>query len=237
MWDRSASMRCQTCAIPRQPLCALLQSREAAHFQAWNIFSAPGSILSLWMMERYGLRTSLLWGFASQLLGVGLSWHAAPPAASAPPPRQQPGRRRPMPRPPRRYSCASSSLSPGSAYSVMYLSQAVGAFGQPLVLNNVARVAGDWRGWRHSPAQRKGEPQPSGPPWPRQKFWPARTHRFSAEQRDGAVTAAILAGSAGSVLAGLLVPAIVTEPSQLPLAFYWQARRARRGAGGRAEQQ
>ena len=48
--------------------------------------------------------------------------------------------------------------------------------------------------------------------------------RFPAHQRDIAVTAAVLSGAAGSVLAGLLVPAIVTQPSQLQLAFVWQAR-------------
>lgn len=39
-----------------------------------------------------------------------------------------------------------------------------------------------------------------------------------------AVTVAILTGSAGSVLAGLLIPAIVTEPLEMSLAYSWQAR-------------
>lgn len=37
-----------------------------------------------------------------------------------------------------------------------------------------------------------------------------------------AVTIAILTGSAGSVLAGLLIPAIVTQPFELSLAYSWQ---------------
>ncbi len=33
----------------------------------------PGSILALWVMERHGLRTSLLAGFASQLMMIALT--------------------------------------------------------------------------------------------------------------------------------------------------------------------
>lgn len=33
----------------------------------------PGSILALWVMERFGLRVSLLAGFASQVLMISLS--------------------------------------------------------------------------------------------------------------------------------------------------------------------
>jgi hypothetical protein len=35
--------------------------------KAWNIYSAPGALAALWVMERAGLRTSLLWGYGSQL--------------------------------------------------------------------------------------------------------------------------------------------------------------------------
>ena len=33
----------------------------------------PGSIVALWVMERYGLRASLLSGFASQVVMITLS--------------------------------------------------------------------------------------------------------------------------------------------------------------------
>lgn len=33
----------------------------------------PGSIVALWMMERYGLRISLLTGFASQVVMIVMS--------------------------------------------------------------------------------------------------------------------------------------------------------------------
>ena len=72
-------------------------------------------------MERYGLRHSLLLGYATQSLSVLLSFG----------------------------SCSLHLRRGGghgrAAYNVMYLSQALGAAGQPLILNNVVRVAGDWR--------------------------------------------------------------------------------------------
>ena len=52
---------------------------------------------------------------------------------------------------------------------------------------------------------------------------PHAPRRFPADQRDFAVTAVVLSGAAGSMLAGLLIPAIVTQPSQMPLTFSWQA--------------
>jgi hypothetical protein len=41
--------------------------------QAYYVWYCPGSILALWMMERYGLRISLLTGFASQVVMITMS--------------------------------------------------------------------------------------------------------------------------------------------------------------------
>lgn len=82
----------------------------------WNIVTGPGAIIALWAMERHGLRWSLLLGSITQLIGCIGSWA----------------------------SCVSPGLAPHSAYALLYSSQVLGAIGQPLVLNNIARVAGDW---------------------------------------------------------------------------------------------
>lgn len=87
------------------------------HPQVWNIVTGPGAILALWAMERHGLRWSLLVGSSTQLLGCLGSWAA----------------------------CVTPDISPKTAYGILYASQFLGALGQPLVLNNIARVAGDWR--------------------------------------------------------------------------------------------
>ena len=43
---------------------------------AWNIYSAPGALLALWVTARFGLRASLLSGFASQALCALLAHYA-----------------------------------------------------------------------------------------------------------------------------------------------------------------
>jgi len=83
--------------------------------QAWNIYSAPGAILALWLTERSGLRISLLVGYASGLTCAVLA-HLA----------------------------CILPLSPRPAFRLLYLSQALGAVGQPLFLNNVTLLAGSW---------------------------------------------------------------------------------------------
>ena len=101
-----------------------IRGRRCAALQAWNIYQAPGSLLALWAMQHVGLRLSLLWGYASQLLCAVL-------AAAA----------------------ARSRGAPSSAFALLYLSQVVGAVGQPLVLNNVTRLAADWfPGWERDAA-------------------------------------------------------------------------------------
>jgi MFS family permease len=69
----------------------------------------------LWLTERAGLRVSLLWGYASGLACAVLA-HLA---------------------------CALP-LAPRAGFRLLYLSQALGAVGQPLYLNNVTLLAGAW---------------------------------------------------------------------------------------------
>lgn len=97
------------------PVYALTQARFGVSLRAvnslsnaWNVFAAPGGLAALWVMEARGLRGSLLAGFATQLL-CALMGHAA---CVLPWPRD-------------------------AAFRLLYASQAVGALGQPLVLNQV----------------------------------------------------------------------------------------------------
>ena len=62
---------------------------------AWNIFGAPGAILALWAMERYGLRFSLLAGMLTQLTCCAFS-----------------------------YAACAYTLPPASAYALLYIAQA-----------------------------------------------------------------------------------------------------------------
>lgn len=69
----------------------------------------PGSVVALWVMERHGLRSSLLLGFASQLVMATLS------------------------------VVGCTLADPHVAFFVVWSGQVVGSFGQPLFLNNVVR--------------------------------------------------------------------------------------------------
>ena len=82
---------------------------------AWNIYTAPGALAALWVTEQFGLRGCLLAGYSSQLLCVLLA-HLA---------------------------CVLP-LAQREAFNLLYASQAVGALGQPLFLNNVTLLAGAW---------------------------------------------------------------------------------------------
>ena len=71
---RIASTRYNRPPTPSSPPTRpLLHSPRCA--QAWNIFGAPGAILALWAMERYGLRASLLSGMFTQ------AWLPAAPSS------------------------------------------------------------------------------------------------------------------------------------------------------------
>lgn len=82
--------------------------------QAYYVWYCPGSVVALWVMERHGLRSSLLLGFASQLVMATLS------------------------------VVGCMIADPHVAFFVVWSGQVVGSFGQPLFLNNVTRLAGDW---------------------------------------------------------------------------------------------
>jgi len=77
--------------------------------QAYYVWYCPGSILALWVMERHGLRTSLLWGYALQLVMITLT------------------------------CAGLRMADAHAAYAVVWVAQVVGSFGQPLYLNNVVR--------------------------------------------------------------------------------------------------
>jgi hypothetical protein len=54
--------------LPRTPPATRARQR-----QAYYVWYCPGSILALWMMERHGMRLSLLVGFASQVVMIVLT--------------------------------------------------------------------------------------------------------------------------------------------------------------------
>ena len=70
--------------------------------------------MALWVIERFGMRVSLLLGFASQVAMISLS------------------------------VAGCHTVSPHAAYWTVWAGQFIGSFGQPLFLNNVTRLAADW---------------------------------------------------------------------------------------------
>ena len=104
--DRRLSTRWPTCANR----CCLSHGRSRVPPpQAYYVWYCPGSILALWVMERHGLRTSLLWGYALQLVMITLT------------------------------CAGLRMADAHAAYAVVWVAQVVGSFGQPLFLNNVVR--------------------------------------------------------------------------------------------------
>jgi hypothetical protein len=77
VWRPAARARPSPSLLPSLPRLP----RPAA--QAWNIYTAPGALAALWVMERSGLRTCLLWGYGSQLACALLAYAAV--AMPAPP--------------------------------------------------------------------------------------------------------------------------------------------------------
>ena len=106
---------------PRTPCHALLPRAQTPSsvllpsLQAWNIYAAPGALLALWVMERAGLRTSLLYGYGTQLVCAVVA-----------------------------YVAVAAPMPPRAAFGVLYASQVLGSLGQPLLMNNVTRISGDW---------------------------------------------------------------------------------------------
>lgn len=81
---------------------------------AYYVWYCPGSVLALWVTERYGLRVSLLWGFFSQFIMASMSYGGL------------------------------FISDPHDSFFVVWFAQVIGSFGQPLILNNVVRLAADW---------------------------------------------------------------------------------------------
>lgn len=78
------------------------------------ILYLPASILAMWLMEGYGLRTTLLVGIALDALGCGAKWAGV------------------------------AATTGQQAYAVVLFGQILGGMGQPLILNVPARVSMDW---------------------------------------------------------------------------------------------
>ena len=81
---------------------------------AYYVWYCPGTVLALWVTERYGLRFSLLAGFATQLVMVCLSVFGF------------------------------RIVSPHGAYWTLWTGTLIGSLGQPLFINNITRLAADW---------------------------------------------------------------------------------------------
>ena len=116
---------------------------------AWNLWGAPGALLALVVMDRSGMRFSLLSGFATQLASALLACAACHPSMSADTRTAfrvlYASQARPRPRRLRAAARqAQDAASPRAAGFSLAFSQAIGALGSPLVLNNVTRLSGDW---------------------------------------------------------------------------------------------
>ena len=102
----------------------------------------PGSLLALWVMERYGLRVSLLAGFATQVAMITLSVtgvHIAEPHVAYVV--VWVGQARSLRRGQRQRLCACKYKRATDARQLTRgRLQVVGSFGQPLFLNNVVRA-------------------------------------------------------------------------------------------------
>jgi hypothetical protein len=105
--------------------------------------------LALWMMERHGMRLSLLVGFASQVVMIVLTVtgvHLAEPhvAYGVVWVGQARGARVGGSERTRFAGPCGAFLTVLTVCVCACVPQVIGSFGQPLFLNNVARIAGDW---------------------------------------------------------------------------------------------
>jgi hypothetical protein len=113
---------------PIQPVASDIFAASALEIDVISVlFFAlylPASVLGIWIMERYGLRTSLIVGAALNIVCAALKT-AAPYVAEA--------------------SSASLSVSaPRAGYALLVAGQVAGAIAQPLILNPVPRLSADW---------------------------------------------------------------------------------------------
>lgn len=109
--------------------------------QAYYVWYCPGSILAMWVTERFGLRAALVWGNVTQLVMVRCS----SPVGCSPPRCTPPGPRFSAARPLAPQATMSYTglfiPDPHLSFFVVWFAQVIGSFGQPLILNNVVRRA------------------------------------------------------------------------------------------------
>lgn len=107
--------------ITFSPIISFIQTRYDVGAFAANGLSlvfmalyAPGTLLSVWLMERYGLRVCLITGAAMNLVSCWI-----------------------------RYASVFVS-DPHGAFGVLMLGQCIGGIAQPIFTNLPSRIAGDW---------------------------------------------------------------------------------------------
>lgn len=105
------------------PIAQIMQLAFGVSALAVNMLSTvfmimylPGSALSLYLMERYGLRTTVLTGCA---LNVACAWV-------------------------RFFGSLLQASAPGAGFAIIVIGQLIGALGQPIFTNAPTRIAGDW---------------------------------------------------------------------------------------------
>lgn len=110
------------CFAPIQPTVSSLFEASALQI---NVISAifyisylPASILGTWLMERHGLRTTLVWGAGFNGACAILKWAGSIIAVS----------------------------NPQAGYYTVLGGQILGSIGQPLIVNPVPRLSADWFG-------------------------------------------------------------------------------------------
>jgi MFS family permease len=108
-------IRPHTCPLRRAERVGCIFATHPRH-QIFNVFSIGGSLAAMYVVERYGLRACFVTGFLVQLAACSL-------AAAA---------------------CYAASAPPRAAFGVLLVSQALGASGQPLLFNTVARICHEW---------------------------------------------------------------------------------------------
>lgn len=103
------------------PVVTFAQTRFAASNDEINMLSSvfliayvPGSFISVYMLERYGLRAGIVLGCVMNLLCAGI-----------------------------RYAGTFAS-SPQLQYSLVMIGQCIGGLAQPIFTNSPSRIAGDW---------------------------------------------------------------------------------------------
>jgi MFS family permease len=117
----SASMAAVSAGRGLAPVYALAETRfgyGTGHINAlaysYSLWYCPGSLFALWVIERYGLRLSILAGFSAQLCATVLA------------------------------SVGCRLASPHAAYWMLYTASLIASTTQPLFVNNTTRLASDW---------------------------------------------------------------------------------------------